>query len=129
VHALSRAATVVRGIPKYAYEVGLIESPVRLGKSLSRPSAVDKRRARRDSERKNGKRLLTGPQVRSILDDAPIPLKALILLGINGGFGNTDCSVLPMAALDLDEGMVDFERPIALRVAKVNGTNMPMSLA
>jgi len=38
-------------------------------------------------------------------------LHAMVLLGINCGYGNTDCATLPMQALDLRKGWVDFPRP------------------
>jgi len=38
--------------------------------------------------------------VRAILNAAGTSLRAMVLLGINGGFGNTDCARLPIAAED-----------------------------
>jgi integrase len=38
-------------------------------------------------------------------------LRAMVLLGINAGFGMADCGRLPLSALDLDGGWVDFPRP------------------
>jgi integrase len=35
----------------------------------------------------------------------------MILLGINAGFGNNDCAMLPLAAADLDPGWIDYPRP------------------
>jgi integrase len=35
----------------------------------------------------------------------------MILLGINAGFGNSDCGNLPLAAVDLEKGWVDYPRP------------------
>jgi integrase len=35
----------------------------------------------------------------------------MILLGINGGLGNTDCGRLPLHALDLDAAVIDYPRP------------------
>src|SRR5262249_44712270 len=39
------------------------------------------------------------------------PMRAMILLGINCGFGNADCGTLPLSALDLDGGWVTYPRP------------------
>ena len=50
-------------------------------------------------------------ELRAILDAAPMPLKAMILLGLNAGFGNNDCATLPTEALDLQSGWVHFPRP------------------
>ncbi len=38
-------------------------------------------------------------------------IKAMLLLGINAGFGCTDCATLPLRALDLKGGWVNFPRP------------------
>ena len=38
-------------------------------------------------------------------------MKAMILLAANTGFGNTDCGRLPLSALDLKRGWVNFPRP------------------
>jgi hypothetical protein len=35
----------------------------------------------------------------------------MILLGINGGFGNAGCGHLPLSAVDLEAGMIDFPQP------------------
>src|SRR5690606_130523 len=35
----------------------------------------------------------------------------MILLGINCGFGNADCGMLPSSVLDLKNGWVSFPRP------------------
>lgn len=52
--------------------------------------------------------LLLGNQ---LLKAANPTLRAAILLGINAGFGNTDCSALPIASVDLETSVIDFERP------------------
>src|SRR5262249_40403263 len=49
--------------------------------------------------------------VHAMLDAAGVPLKAMILLGVNAGFGNTDVGTLPLSALDLDRGFVSYHRP------------------
>jgi hypothetical protein len=38
-------------------------------------------------------------------------MRAMILLGVNAGFGNADCRRLPLSAVNLDAGIVDFARP------------------
>jgi integrase len=35
----------------------------------------------------------------------------MILLGVNCGFGNHDCGRLPLSAIDLDAGIVEYARP------------------
>ena len=50
-------------------------------------------------------------ELREIIEAAEQPLKAMIMLGINCGFGNSDCGTLPMSALDLKAGWVNYPRP------------------
>jgi integrase len=50
-------------------------------------------------------------ELRKIIDKAGMPLKAMILLALNTGFGNSDIANLPIKALDLKRGWVDFPRP------------------
>jgi integrase len=50
-------------------------------------------------------------ELRRLVKAAGQPLKAMILLGVNCGFGNADCGTLPLAALDLDGGWVNYHRP------------------
>ena len=46
-----------------------------------------------------------------LIDRTGVPMKAMILLAVNCGFGQTDVACLPVKALDLDGGWVDFPRP------------------
>ena len=96
----------VRCVFKFAYEHGLIESPVRYGDAFSKPKAAVMRRERR----KKGKRMFTPEQIREMIKMANRPMKAMILLGINCGFGNEDCATLPKSVLDLKRGWVDYAR-------------------
>lgn len=49
--------------------------------------------------------------IRVMLAAASMPLKAMILLGINCGFGNTDAANLRLKHLDLKGGWCNFPRP------------------
>ena len=111
VHALIRVITVVRGLFKYAYEIDLIDKPIRYSKVFDRPGAALKRKNRRANELRNGKRLFEADEIRAMLHMADTPLRAMILLGINGGLGNTDCARLPIAAVSLDKAVLEFDRP------------------
>ena len=46
-----------------------------------------------------------------MIGGAGVQLRAMIYLGINCGFGNMDCATLPLKAIDLEKGWVDFGRP------------------
>ena len=110
-HALTRCITVIRSIFKYAYEIDLIDRPMKYGKGLEKPSVRAKRKVRRAAELANGKRLFTPSQIRAMLEAADVPLRAMILLGVNGGFGNTDCAKLPIKAIHFDGAVIEFNRP------------------
>jgi integrase len=97
----------VRTVFKYGYEAGLIDRPVRYGPQFKKPSAGVLRRHRA----KNGERMLEAGEIRRLLDAAPVQLRAMLLLGVNAGFGNHDVATLPLSALDLDTGWVNYPRP------------------
>jgi len=97
----------IRGVFKYAYDAGLIEKPVRFGVSFDKPS----KKTLRQERAKNGKRMFEADELRRIIDAAPQPLKAMVLLGINCGFGNSDCAGFPRSAVDLERCWTTFPRP------------------
>jgi hypothetical protein len=45
-------------------------------------------------------------EIRKLLDAGSPQVKAMIFLGINCGFGNSDCSNLPRSASDLNRGWI-----------------------
>lgn len=105
----------IRVVFKFASDEDLVERPVKFGKALQRPSAKALREARHEA----GPKMFEADELCRILAEAKQPLKAMILLAINCGFGNTDVASLPRSAVDLDGGWIDFPRPktaIARRV-------------
>ena len=97
----------VRCVFKFAFDWGLIETPIRYGGAFSKPKAATLRR----EKQKKGKMLFTSAQVRAMPGAANKAIKAMLLLGINCGFGNEDCATLPLDAVDLKRGWVDYARP------------------
>src|SRR5262249_23559635 len=83
-----------------------IDRPVRYGSAFQRPT----RKAMRLHRARQGPKLFTADEVRRMIDAAGWRLKAILLLGINCGFGNADCGHLPLTAIDLDRGVIDFPR-------------------
>lgn len=106
-HRLGKEVQLVRTLFKYGYDAGLIDKPVRYGPTFKRPAA----RLMRAHRQANGERMFEAAEIRQLLDAADQPLKAMILLGINCGFGNHDCGTLPRRAVDLERGWIDFPRP------------------
>jgi integrase len=97
----------VRCLCKYAYDAELVPAPIRFGPGFKRPS----KKVLRLNRAKQGPKLFSADEVRRLLDAAGTQLRAMILLGINCGFGNSDCGNLPLAAVDLKNGWMDYARP------------------
>src|SRR5262245_38136072 len=106
-HGLGTRIQCVRCAFKYAFDSGLIDRPVRYGPEFKKPST----KTRRPHRAKQGAKLFTALEVRRLIGAAGVQLRAMILLGINCGFGNADCGTLPVTALDLGAGFIDFPRP------------------
>ena len=105
--ALGNEINRVRIVFKYAYDEALIDAPIRYGRSFDRPS---KRILRRDRASKP-KKLFTASEVHQLLSNASLPMKAMILLGINVGMGNRDVAMLREAHVDIQNRWIDFPRP------------------
>jgi integrase len=97
----------VRSVLKVAVDDGLIDRPVRFGQGFARPS----KNVLRLHRARQGPKLFAAEEVRRMLDASGPPLKAMLLLGVNCGFGNADVGTLPVKALDLAGGWVNFPRP------------------
>jgi integrase len=104
---LAKTIQFVRCVFKYAYDAELIDRPIRFGPDFKRPSKKVMRLHRAEA----GPKLFTASEVRRLINAAGQPLKAMILLGINCAFGNSDCGNLPLSALDSDNAMIDYPRP------------------
>jgi integrase len=97
----------VRSVFKHAFEAGLIDRPIRFGPGFVPPSAKVLRLHRAN----RGLRMFEAHEICRMLDAAGVQLKAMILLGVNCGYGNADVGTLPLSALDLDAGWVRYPRP------------------
>ncbi|QJW98184.1 tyrosine-type recombinase/integrase [Frigoriglobus tundricola] len=105
---LGNSITRTKSVFKYGYEAALLDRPVRYGPEFKKPDQAVLRR----HKAKSGPKIFTAEEVRELLDRAPDTLmKAVVLLGVNAGFGNADCAELPMSAVNLETGWIDFPRP------------------
>lgn len=105
-HRLGKTIQCVRCAFKHAYEAELIDRPIRFGPGFKRPSKKVFRLHRAES----GKKMFTPEEVRRLIGAAGPAMRAMILLGINCGFGNTDCGILPLSDVDLEAGMLERQR-------------------
>ena len=97
----------IRSVFKYGYEASLLDRPMRFGPEFTKPA----RRLVRQERAVRGERMYTPAEIRSILEAAGPQMKAMVLLGLNCGMGNTDVASLPRAAVDQKKAMVTFPRP------------------
>ena len=109
--ALRNEMQRVRSIFKFAFDEGLILAPVRFGQSFAKPRLDAVRRAREENRRKNGKRMFEACEILQLLKAATPQFRAMVLLGVNCGFGNSDLSNLPLSMVNLDTGWIDYPRP------------------
>src|SRR5690606_31125749 len=104
--ALANQIQRTRSVFKYGFEAGLLERPMRFGTEFRKPS----KRSVRQARAARGQRLFEPGEIGKILDAAGVQLRAMVLLGLNCGMGNTDVASLPIDALDLDGGVLEFPR-------------------
>ncbi len=105
--ALGGQIQKIRSVFMYGYDCGIIDRPIRYGPAFRRPGKAAIRRERTEA----GPRLFEAADLRKIITKASQPLKAMILLGLNCGYGNTDLGTLPQSALDLKAGWASHPRP------------------
>ena len=77
------------------------------GDGFKKPSRKTLRKHRAD----RGLKMFEAEQVRDLLLKAGPTLRAMILLALNCGYGNTDVGQLERRRLDLKTGWADFPRP------------------
>jgi integrase len=104
---LGREIVQVRMVFRYCYESNHLEKPVRFGPSFRGP----KKRELRLARHQNGLRFFEAEEITALVNAAKPPVKAMILLGVNCGFGNHDCGRLEFHQLDLEGGWHNMPRP------------------
>jgi len=104
---LNKSVTVTRMVLTWAHKSELIDTLPRFGPDFKGAT----KRAIREQKASNGEKLFEAVEIRQLLSKADTTMRAMVLLGINGGFGNTDIARLPVEAFDTEGGWVDFPRP------------------
>ena len=104
---LKNSVTRIKMVLKFALDEGLIEKPVLFGQSFTPPSAKTLRRVRNEA----GLRMFEAEEIRLLLEGADVVMRAMILLAVSGGLGNTDIATLPESAVDFKNGWLDYPRP------------------
>lgn len=98
--------TLVKEMFRYGQEDLDLPGP-RYGQAFKAPTAKSIRQARHAKPR----RLFKRREILGLLEVASPRLKAMILLGLNCGFGVQDCALLPRAAVKIRKGWVNYPRP------------------
>ena len=98
----------IKAMLNYGLDFGLIERVPNLRKALAKIPVKLVRRFADAKRRANGGRTFDPGDLRRIIAMASPPLHAMILLGINCGFGNTDCSELCKTDIDLKRQVIDY---------------------
>ena len=105
--ALGSVIQKIRSLFKYGYDAGLIDKPMRYGPAFKRPGMAAIRRERLEK----GPRTFTAAEIHSLLEIASVQIKAMILLAINCGLGNSDCGQVRHSNIDLVSGWLTYPRP------------------
>ena len=104
--ALGNEIQRIRSIFKYGFEAGILATPIRFGPHFKKPKRREMRLARADMPSK----FFSAGEVRTLIDSAKPIMKAMILLGVNCGWGNTDVAELQKKHLDLVAGIASYPR-------------------
>lgn len=107
VRTLGNEVNRIRIAFKHAHDAGLVAEKIKFSKQFAQPTkaVLRKHRARQ------GKKMFTPAEVRTLILNANAPMAAMILLGLNCGFGPSDCATITFDYLDLDRGWHDYHRP------------------
>jgi integrase len=105
--ALLNFVTRAKMVFRHGYEFGLIDAPVRYGAAFDPPTRSTLRRERA----KKPAKLIGAADLWTLILAADPQLRAMLWLGINCGFGPSDCAQLTRHALGVRLGWIDFPRP------------------
>lgn len=107
LNTLSKRIQGVRSLFKHSYEIDLIDRPVKMGPDFKKPNKSVLRKFKNTQPAKS----FTAAEITVLIGAATEPLKTMILLGVNCGFGNHDVGTLPWSVVDLEGGWIDYPRP------------------
>lgn len=97
----------VRAVLNFAFETGIVDVPIRTGPNFKRTS----RKKHRIERATKPKKLFTAGEIERLRTAACPQMSAMILLGINAGFGNADCGRLTESMIDFDRQWIEGLRP------------------
>lgn len=98
VNGQSKRITQIKSIFDTAYDDHVLTDRPNFGRNFKKPKAAAFRRHRASK----GDQSYQPSEVRALLKSASVNMKPMILLGLQAGFGNSDCSLLPQSAVKGD---------------------------
>lgn len=99
----NRRRAVILAMFNHADDQDWIDRAPKFGRGFRRIKAGDVRAERKAM-------LLTPDAIKALIAHATPQMRAMILLGLNGGFGPADCGHLPWSAVDLDAAFIRWKR-------------------
>ena len=108
-HRLASEITRVRTVFKWLHASKHIATPLDFGPDFAKPS----KRIMRLQRAEGPERMFERDEIHQLLDAADVQMHAMILLGVNLGFGNHDCGslTLDLATEAIATGILDWPRP------------------
>jgi integrase len=111
----------IRVVFNFAYKQGIIDRPIRYGEGFKAPS----KKTLRLEKAARGPKMFEARELRRMIDGDTVTgdagtskrvgpttaLRPMLLLAINAGLGNSDLATMPLSAINLETGWVDFPRP------------------
>ena len=85
----------------------MIPLAVAYGQNFKRPS----RKTLRKERVARGPRTFEATEIKRLIGKASKSMKAMVLLGINAGLGQSDLAQLPLSAIDMKTGWMRYPRP------------------
>jgi integrase len=104
--ALGVGIIITRSIWNWGYQDGKLKAPQQFGAAFSKPGA----KAMRQQKLAAGPRMFDQEEVKSLLAHASVNMRAMLLLGLQAGIGNTDLALAPIDAADLVTGWLTLPR-------------------
>jgi integrase len=110
VHKRKKEIACVRALFNYADAKDKI-TKLKFGPGFDPPDKKAMNLEKQNKERVHGGRLFKRDELHQVLDNADPLMRALVLVAINAGFGNTDLATITLQYIDLDNGWHHYPRP------------------
>lgn len=108
VTSTANIVRVSRMIFRFAETEELIPGRIRFGTQFREPTRKAKKKHRNETRRQHGLRMFEAEEIRRILYAADPVWRAMVYLGINCGYGNTDISQLRISQV---QPVMQYPRP------------------